>query len=241
MAGAVLRGAARARDPVLDHRGGAAAPELTRTRERGYALTQEEMTLGNISVAVALPPVVGLPPIALGLVVTLGVWMSGGSPPSCSRPRANCSRISARAEPRTRLPEWESPPGSRPPGGTLGVPQDHVEGDPAWLDAPTPAAAPETLLAAPDQASQAEITAEIEALHAEAGASCRRRGIPAAHDHGLPPYRSSLLLPHEESASRQPETIELWSPAYGQRATWPPSNPTSPCSTPENRSGNESP
>lgn len=45
--------------------------ELTRTRERGYALTQEEMTLGNISVAVALPPVAGLPPIALGLVVTL--------------------------------------------------------------------------------------------------------------------------------------------------------------------------
>lgn len=45
--------------------------ELARTRERGYALTQEEMTLGNISVAVALPPVSGLPLIALGLVVTL--------------------------------------------------------------------------------------------------------------------------------------------------------------------------
>ncbi|MBN9613735.1 MAG: hypothetical protein J0H64_09835, partial [Actinobacteria bacterium] len=32
---------------------------------------REEMTLGNISVAAALPSVAGLPPIAVGLVVRL--------------------------------------------------------------------------------------------------------------------------------------------------------------------------
>ena len=43
--------------------------DLLRTRTRGYALTREEMTLGNISVAAALPAIIGLPPVALGLVV----------------------------------------------------------------------------------------------------------------------------------------------------------------------------
>ncbi len=45
--------------------------DLARTRARGFALTREEMTLGNVSVAVALAPVEGLPPTALGLVVHL--------------------------------------------------------------------------------------------------------------------------------------------------------------------------
>lgn len=45
--------------------------ELTRASTRGYATTREEMTLGNVSVAAALPPVEGLPPVALGLVVHL--------------------------------------------------------------------------------------------------------------------------------------------------------------------------
>lgn len=45
--------------------------ELDHTRARGYAVTREEMTLGNVSVAVALPPVTGLPPVAVGLVVHL--------------------------------------------------------------------------------------------------------------------------------------------------------------------------
>jgi DNA-binding IclR family transcriptional regulator len=43
--------------------------DLRLTRARGYALTREEMTLGNISVAAAVPQVPGLPPIALGVVV----------------------------------------------------------------------------------------------------------------------------------------------------------------------------
>lgn len=45
--------------------------EIERTRARGYATTREQMTLGNVSVAVALPQVAGLPPIAVGLVVHL--------------------------------------------------------------------------------------------------------------------------------------------------------------------------
>lgn len=45
--------------------------EIARTRATGYARTREEMTLGNISIAVSLPHTPGLPPIALGLVVHL--------------------------------------------------------------------------------------------------------------------------------------------------------------------------
>ncbi|WP_308492050.1 IclR family transcriptional regulator [Microbacterium terrisoli] len=45
--------------------------EIVRARARGYATTREEMTLGNVSVAAPVPPVQGLPPIALGVVVHL--------------------------------------------------------------------------------------------------------------------------------------------------------------------------
>lgn len=45
--------------------------DIARTRALGYATTREEMTLGNVSVAVALPGVEGLPPTALGIVVHL--------------------------------------------------------------------------------------------------------------------------------------------------------------------------
>lgn len=45
--------------------------DLERTRARGYALTREEMTLGNLSVAVALGRIDGLPPVAIGVVVHL--------------------------------------------------------------------------------------------------------------------------------------------------------------------------
>jgi DNA-binding IclR family transcriptional regulator len=42
--------------------------DLRLARERGYATTRQEMTLGNVSIAAALPPVVGLPPAAIGVV-----------------------------------------------------------------------------------------------------------------------------------------------------------------------------
>lgn len=45
--------------------------DLATGRARGYWRTQEEMTLGNVSIAAALPGVLGLPPIALGVVVHL--------------------------------------------------------------------------------------------------------------------------------------------------------------------------
>lgn len=45
--------------------------DIMRARSRGYSLTREEMTLGNISVAAALGRVEGLPPIAIGVVVHL--------------------------------------------------------------------------------------------------------------------------------------------------------------------------
>jgi DNA-binding IclR family transcriptional regulator len=45
--------------------------EISRTRELGYAVTKQEMTLGNISVAAALPQIEGLPPAAVGVVTHL--------------------------------------------------------------------------------------------------------------------------------------------------------------------------
>ncbi len=80
------------------------------------------------------------------------------------------------------------------------------------------AAAPESLLASPDQAPQRQITQEIAELHAEyarreaAGESLR------ATIYDFPPYRSSLLRhPTKNPKLVDPETIELHSPAYGQR------------------------
>jgi protocatechuate 3,4-dioxygenase beta subunit len=83
---------------------------------------------------------------------------------------------------------------------------------------PSRAPAPESLLAAPDQASQREISAEIAHLHAAAE---RRRD---AGEHvartvlDFPAYRSSVLR-HPTKSPRlvDPETIELHSPAFGQR------------------------
>jgi len=45
--------------------------ELAATRERGYALTRQEMTLGNASLALPLAPRAGLPPAAIGVVTHL--------------------------------------------------------------------------------------------------------------------------------------------------------------------------
>jgi DNA-binding IclR family transcriptional regulator len=40
-------------------------------RRLGYAVTRQEQSLGNVSIAAALPPVPGLPPSAVGIVVHL--------------------------------------------------------------------------------------------------------------------------------------------------------------------------
>ncbi|RGE19290.1 hypothetical protein [Leucobacter sp. wl10] len=77
---------------------------------------------------------------------------------------------------------------------------------------------PESLLAAPDQASQSRIDRETAELHAEyerreaAGERLPRTIL------NFPPYRSSILRsPTKDPKHTDPETIELWSPAFGQR------------------------
>src|SRR5690606_28987340 len=76
----------------------------------------------------------------------------------------------------------------------------------------TPAAAPESLLAAPDQASQRQISDEIAAIHTRTPADAAR----TLHD--FAPYRSSVLRhPTKNPRLVDPETIELYSPAFGQR------------------------
>lgn len=45
--------------------------DLEAARRRGYSVTREEMTLGNLSVGVPLGAVAGLPPTAIGVVVRL--------------------------------------------------------------------------------------------------------------------------------------------------------------------------
>lgn len=45
--------------------------DLVTTRDRGYALTRQEMTLGNASLALPLAPRAGLPPAAIGVVTHL--------------------------------------------------------------------------------------------------------------------------------------------------------------------------
>lgn len=79
-------------------------------------------------------------------------------------------------------------------------------------------AAPESLLAAPDQASQSQITSEIETLHAEYEQRIEQGEKLPRTMYNFPPYRSSLLRsPTKDPKLVDPETIELWSPAYGQR------------------------
>jgi protocatechuate 3,4-dioxygenase, beta subunit len=80
------------------------------------------------------------------------------------------------------------------------------------------AAAPESLLEAPDRASQTRISDEIASLHAEY--ERREAGgeqLPATV-YDFPPYRSSILRhPTKNPKLVDPETIELHSPAFGQR------------------------
>jgi protocatechuate 3,4-dioxygenase beta subunit len=92
--------------------------------------------------------------------------------------------------------------------------------DPALENTPSAKqfAAPETLLAAPDQATQAQITDEIRGIHADV-----QRRIAAGESvpttlYDFAPYRSSVLRhPTKNPRLVDPETIELHSPAFGQR------------------------
>jgi protocatechuate 3,4-dioxygenase beta subunit len=81
-----------------------------------------------------------------------------------------------------------------------------------------PVAAPESLLASPDMPSQREIDAEIAQLHADADAR-EQRGEPVLRTlFDFAPYRSSVLRhPTKNPRLVDPETIELFSPAFGQR------------------------
>ena len=83
---------------------------------------------------------------------------------------------------------------------------------------PHSAAAPESLLAAPDQVSQTEITAEIRALHEEyEQREAAGERLPRTM-HDFAPYRSSVLRhPTKNPKLADPESIELLSPAFGQR------------------------
>jgi DNA-binding IclR family transcriptional regulator len=45
--------------------------EIASARERGFATTRQEMTLGNISIAAAIPATADLPPAAVGVVTHL--------------------------------------------------------------------------------------------------------------------------------------------------------------------------
>lgn len=80
------------------------------------------------------------------------------------------------------------------------------------------AAAPESLLASPDQVDQRTVSREIGELHAGYAERERRGEALPATMHDFPPYRSSLLRhPTKNPRLVDPETIELWSPAFGQR------------------------
>jgi len=80
------------------------------------------------------------------------------------------------------------------------------------------AAAPETLLAPPVQVSQNEITQEIVDTHAAAQDREDAGEYLPISLHDFPPYRSSILRhPTKNPKLVDPETIELYSPAFGQR------------------------
>ncbi|QIZ98930.1 protocatechuate 3,4-dioxygenase subunit beta [Leifsonia sp. PS1209] len=70
---------------------------------------------------------------------------------------------------------------------------------------------------------QSELSAEIQAIHA-AYADGRAAGTPEERGtrRDFPPYRSSLLRhPTKDLRHTDPETIELWSPAFGHRDVHP--------------------
>ena len=80
------------------------------------------------------------------------------------------------------------------------------------------AAAPETLLASADMPPQSQINDEIARLHRQAAEREAAGEVVPATLYDFPPYRSSLLRhPTKNPRLVDPETIELYSPAYGQR------------------------
>jgi len=90
---------------------------------------------------------------------------------------------------------------------------------PEGAEAKAEAVAPERLIAAPDQVSQQRISEEIAEAHAEHErrvAAGERPARPTLLD--FPAYRSSILRhPTKNPRLVDPETIELTSPAFGQR------------------------
>lgn len=80
------------------------------------------------------------------------------------------------------------------------------------------AAAPETLLASPDMPHQQQITDEIARFHREAEERAAAGEAVPRTLYDFPPYRSSVLRhPTKNPRLVDPETIELHSPAFGQR------------------------
>jgi protocatechuate 3,4-dioxygenase beta subunit len=80
------------------------------------------------------------------------------------------------------------------------------------------AAAPESLLASHDMPSQNQITQEIRDLHADAERRVESGESVPATLYDFAPYRSSILRhPTKNPRLVDPETIELFSPAFGQR------------------------
>ena len=80
------------------------------------------------------------------------------------------------------------------------------------------AAPPESLLASADMPPQARITQEIVDRHREARAREDAGEAVPATLYDFAPYRSSILRhPTKNPRLVDPETIELWSPAFGER------------------------
>lgn len=71
---------------------GALRAELATARELGYASTRQEMTLGNVSFAAALPAIEGLPPAAVGVVTHLARGDSSRLAPLVVRAAADIGR-----------------------------------------------------------------------------------------------------------------------------------------------------
>lgn len=83
---------------------------------------------------------------------------------------------------------------------------------------PGTSAAPESLLATPEMVPQHQITREIEELHAQyAERTAQGEKLPQTIL-DFAPYRSSVLrAPTKDPFHTDPETVELFSPAYGER------------------------